>query len=348
MDSPSKGGSLGIAVKEKYIENLSKYSKPQLLDMCERQSNLLANKWVHILARIPLHRIQMRFPLAIRRSRLNQLADKGARIKTLHDRIVAEIESRNEMDQAAAIFSDLNIAEKGLKTVTQMEWNGGKMNASDELAGIDSDDDAEDERTVDPLKVIAQSRAQTKIVKVERPEPSLVTAADLEEIKSFAPALEPHALYVCEKDKIVDENSNVKFLPHKTSRSDVHSVAKEKSRVHGKHWEVTAATPPTMRNNEAKVLTLKESIEIERKYKDELKQLQEKNALERLELRKKIISENATLLPEGIDLSDPNKLFNSYRVKESNDDDSDDESFSENSDNGDEPEVGGVSVVAYD
>lgn len=255
------------------------------------------------------------------------------------------------MDQAAAIFSDLNIVEKGLKTVTQMEWNGGKVNASDDLAGIDSDDDAEDERTVDPLKVIAQSRAQTKIVKVERPEPSLVTAADLEEIKSFVPALEPHALYVCEKDKIVDENSNVserKFLPHKTTRSDVHSVAKEKSRVHGKHWEVTAATPPTMRNSEAKVLTLKESIEIERKYKDELKQLQEKNAQDRLGLRKKIISENASLLPEGIDLSDPNKLFHSYRVKESNDDDSGDESFSENSDNGEEPEVGGVSVAAYD
>lgn len=44
MASPSKGGSLGVAVKEKYIEDLSKYSKPQLLEMCERQSNLLANK----------------------------------------------------------------------------------------------------------------------------------------------------------------------------------------------------------------------------------------------------------------------------------------------------------------
>lgn len=285
------------------------------------------------------------------RSRLGKLADKGARIQSLYDRLVVEIESRSEMDQAAAIFSDLNIVEKGLKTVTQMEWYGGKGDNSEHLVGIDSDDDAEDERNTDPLKLIAQSRAQTKIVRVERPETRLVTAADLEEIKSFGNELDLHALYVCDKDKIIDENSNVKgqkFLPHKTTRSDVHSVAKEKGRLHGKHWEVTAATPPTLRNSGAKVLTLKESIEIEGKYKDELKKLQEKQAVERLETRRKIISENAGLLPAGTDLSDPNKLFQSYREKEVKDDDSDDESFSENSDNGEEPEIGGVSVVAYD
>lgn len=255
------------------------------------------------------------------------------------------------MDQAAAVFSDLNIADKGLKTVMQMEWNGGKADEGEHLVALDSDDDAEDERNTDPLKVIAQSRVQTKIVKVERPEQRLVTAADLEEIKSFGNELDPHALYVCDKDKIVDENSNIKakkFLPHKTTRSDVHSVAKEKGRLHGKHWEVTAATPPTLRNSEAKVLTLKDSIEIERKYKDELKKLQEKQAVERLESRKKIICENVGLLSANTDLSDPNKLFQSYREKEAKDDDSDDESFSENSDNGEEPEVGGVSVVAYD
>lgn len=282
------------------------------------------------------------------RLRLTKLADRGARIQLLYDRITKEIDSRNEMDEAAAFFSDLNIAEKGLKTVTQMEWNGGKANASGEqLTGVDSDDDAEEERNVDPLKVIAQSRAQTKIVKVEKAVPSLITAADLQEIKSFGVELDPHALYVCDIDKLIDEKRK-KFLPHKTTKSDVHSVAKEKGRLHGKHWEVTAATPPMLRNSEAKVLTLKESIEIERKYKDDLKQLQETQATERLESRKKLISENIGLLPVGTDFSDPNKLFETYREKGTHDDDSEDEAVSENSDDGEEPEAGGVSVVVYD
>lgn len=302
------------------------------------------------LACIPLNETSCNF-FCVHRSRLEKLVDKGVRIKSLYDRIVKEIESRNEIDVAAIIFSDLNIAEKGLKAVTQMEWNGGKANGNEQLVGIDSDDDAEDDRNVDPLKVIAQSRATTKIVKVKKPESSLVSEADLEEIKSFGIELDAHALYVCDKDKFIDENSNMerkKFLPHKTTRSDVHSIAKEKGRVHGKHWEITAATPPTIRNSEAKMLTLKESIEIERKYKEDLKQLQENQATERLKSRKKIISENIALLPSGADLFDPNILFQSYREKETNKDDSDDESLSENSDNGEEPEVGGVSVVAYD
>lgn len=280
------------------------------------------------------------------RSRLEKLPDKGERIKSLYIRIIEEIKSRNEIDQAATVFSDLNIAEKGLKAITQMEWNGGKPNGDENVAGVDIGDDLEDEEHL--LKMLAQSRTQTKIVQVEKPEPSLVTAADLKEIKSFDVQLEPHALYVCEKDKIVDENSNMKtkkFYPHKTTTSDVHSVEKEKSRLHGKHWEVTAATPPKLRNNEAKVLTLKESIEIERKHKEDLKKLMEQQTMVRLASRQKLISENIELLAPNIDTPDPNKVFQLYREKA---DDSDEESISENSDNGEEPETGGVSVVSYD
>lgn len=280
------------------------------------------------------------------RSRLEKLSDKGERIKSLHIRIVEEIESRKELDQAATVFSDLNIAVKGLKAIMQMEWNGGKTNGDENVASADSDDDLDEENKL--LKMLARSRVQTKIVQVEKPEPSLVTAADLEEIKSFDVQLEPHALYVAGKDKIVDENSNVKtkkFYPHKTTTSDVHSVEKEKSRPHGKHWEVTAATPPTLRNSEAKMLTLKESIEIERKQKEDSKKFLEQQAMERLALRQKLISENIELLAPNIDTTDPNKLFQSYREKV---DDSDEESFSENSDDGEEPETGGVSVVTYD
>lgn len=43
---PIKSGpeNLSVAIKEKYIEDLSKYTKGQLLEMRDRQMNLLSNK----------------------------------------------------------------------------------------------------------------------------------------------------------------------------------------------------------------------------------------------------------------------------------------------------------------
>lgn len=74
----------------------------------------------------------------------------------------------------------------------------------------------------------------------------------------------------------------------RTTKSDVHTVEKEKQRKHGKHWEVTAATPPTIRNNAAKLIPLQESIETERQHKEKLREQIEKHAEERLAMRKKI------------------------------------------------------------
>lgn len=43
---PMKNGpdNLSVAVKEKYIEDLAKYTKVQLLEMRDRQMKLLSNK----------------------------------------------------------------------------------------------------------------------------------------------------------------------------------------------------------------------------------------------------------------------------------------------------------------
>lgn len=293
------------------------------------------------------------------------MADKGERIQTLFNRIEEELKARNEIDAAAALFSDLNIAENGLRTVTQMEWIGGQQTKQiDEV--IDSDDD-EDEQNIDPLKIIAQSRDNVKTVKILPPEPTLITAADLIEIESFANEakessantstssstsveLEPHALYICDKDKGLEgaKSTKKKFFAHKTTKSDVHNVDKEKQRVQGKNWEVTAATPPIIRNSEVKMLPLKESIEIEQKYQQELRDLQEKQAVERLEARKKLIADNLSLLPPGSDLNNPNEFFKFYRDPDRNGHDSDNESFSDNSFDGEEGHSGGVSVVVYD
>lgn len=328
------------------------------------------------------------------RLRLSKLPDKGNRIGQLHDKIVAEISSRNETDLAAALFSDLNIAEKGIETVTHMEWHGVKIN-DDRIATstLDSDDDDDNDQNIDPLKIIAQSRNTVKLVNIVKPVKNLITPADLEDIKSFAnetgnhqvsaglvnvnsvieiygaptnsqmkettkietpsAELEPHAIYVCQKDKSFDKNLTMrqKFLPFKTTKTDVHNNETEKKRVHGKHWEITAATPPFIRNCEAKLITLRESIEIERKHKDELKALQEKQAVKRLEARKKILADNISILPSGSHLLDPNVFFQSYRQRENKleeTSESEEEAFSDNSDNGDETETGGVTIPNYD
>lgn len=317
-----------------------------------------------------------------------KLPDKGERIQKLYENILNELNARNEVDRAAQMFSELNIVEKGVKTVTQMEWSGGKVNDGQMIVAadtLDSDDDDVD-GVSDPLKIIAQSR-ETKLVKVVKPPPSLITEADLQDIKSIEAEnqaekiandggaeatstkaaeeesdanksmntsieLEPHAIYMMKKDKAFDEKCELpkKFLPFRTTKSDVHNVEKEKQRKHGKHWEVTAATPPTIRNSAAKLIPLHESIETERQHKEKLREQMEKQAEERLAMRKKIISENISLLPSGSALLDPNSFFQSYRQRDENaenDDESDNEneSFSDNSDDGDEPDTHGISVV---
>lgn len=188
-----------------------------------------------------------------------------------------EIESRNEIEIAALKFSDLNIASKGVSAVTALEWSSGKSQQPPNVV-VDSDDDEE----VDPLKVLAQSR-DVKLVKVTKPEVSLITPADLEEIASFSSSestdqkqkskpelvgqvLEPHALYACGIDTTFNNHPHArpKFKPYKTTITDVHSIDQEKGRKVKDKWEATAATPPVLRNSEATILTLQESIEIQR------------------------------------------------------------------------------------
>lgn len=165
------------------------------------------------------------------------------------------------------MFSNLNIASKGIETLTSMEWNGKLNSGTHEQILLDSDDDDEDSaQAVDPLKIIAQNRDTKKNVAIAKPEVSLITKEDLEEIKSFQKDtvdLDPHAIYICEKEKEHHGEIKSKFMPFKTTKSDSHSIEKEKLRKFGRHWEITAATPPPLRNAEAKELTLQESIELQ-------------------------------------------------------------------------------------
>lgn len=214
------------------------------------------------------------------RKRLSKLPDKGKRIIDLHEKVSKEIVARNDIEKAAQLFSNLNIATEGIKQMTKMEWNGKyEPNSNDVQTVLDSDDDDE----TDPLKIIAQSQDMKKKIKVIKPERKLITDADLEEIKlssidnrkeeylatKDSIQLEPHAIHLCDIESH-HENRN-KYLPYKTTKTNVHSTEAEKSRKTGKHWEITAATPPPIRNREVKELSIQESIDIQKKQYTALK-----------------------------------------------------------------------------
>lgn len=224
-----------------------------------------------------------------------------------------ELDHRNEVDSAAKLFSELNIASIGKKKLNNLEWSG-KLD-SDKVY-LDSDDD--DEQEVDPLKIVASSTEGQKerLVKVEKEE-TLITQEDLEEIKSFqvsesvieevgltdksklekllknnqvendksqSELLEPYGKFLCEKEFNSHPNAN-KYLPFKTTKSNVHDPEKEKHRKVGKHWEITAATPPPIQHNGVKMLSLQESIEIGSVQREIKKEAMTRHAEDRLAMK---------------------------------------------------------------
>lgn len=307
------------------------------------------------------------------RAFIDKLPDKGARIQSLYDRICAELKARYTVERAAELFSELNIVERGQQTLNQMEWLGGQRGDQVIVAAdtLDSDDDQPD--GMDPLKIIAQSR-ETKLVKVQKPPKSLITEADLADIRSMAEPqdasrtdtsqsspntstnsadLEPRALAIIKNEELhqaAAKDGRQRFLPFRTTKSDVHNVDREKARSAGKHWINTAATPPLIRNDAARLITLGESIAAERLQQARVREQMVRQAVERLDARRKIIADNIKLLPAGSELLDPNSFFQSYRQREEHFNEAeDDDSLSEHSalDECEDDEADGVSVLIH-
>lgn len=357
--------------KKELVKDITKLSKPDLEEILERQTNLLANK-----------------------ARLNRLPDKGKRIRDYYDKVLVEIEKRNVIDRAAELFSELNIASKGKQILDSLEWNGKYKKNNDNLVHlVDSDEDDE----VDPLKIIAQSRDDAKRVKFIKPEPVFITKTDLEEIESFknltigesvdtksklsqdlinsnessqgsrpssqlsvASDFDPHMNYLCTKETDAVP-PRAKYKPYFTTVSNSQDPQKEKHRNRSKHWEITAATPPPFRHQEAKIMTLHESIVLQMQQKEEMDAIQKAQAVERLmarEKRKQISEPSTSAAP----------FFKSYRVPKSQFDDIDsDDGEEEHDDDDDEsdsndeeawaeqevhddigPESGGITIVQYE
>ncbi|XP_067013066.2 DNA-directed RNA polymerase II subunit GRINL1A isoform X2 [Anabrus simplex] len=236
---------------------------------------------------------------------ISKLPDKGKRITEFRDKIQAQLAQTNEVEQACGLLSGLSL--KNTKNVTEeIEWTG-KYPSKEEALDSDDDSDAEERN---PIKILAtQGGVGTykKSFRKEKEEESLIKPSDLEDIESFkakdsdkqstteqtdSRSSTPNGLinvpegdlYIKHLFEIMErprEKKREPFKPFRTTVSDVHSpsrVPKPKNR----HWEVTAATPPDPVHGEVKVVSLQESLELQKMQAAKLKEIQAKHAAERL------------------------------------------------------------------
>lgn len=111
------------------------------------------------------------------------MPDKGKRIQDTYDKVVAEINRRNDVDATANLLGELNIASKGKTVLNNLEWHGHSK--SDDSSHVDDVLDSDDEQEIDPLRIIAKGTMHERQVKVLPPPATLITAEDLIDIASF-------------------------------------------------------------------------------------------------------------------------------------------------------------------
>lgn len=92
--------------------------------------------------------------VAFSRKFISKLSDKGEKIISFHDKILKELERRNEVEEAANLLSRLNIASEGKIAMSKLEWTGKYNDKDDENATKIVELDSDDEE--DPLKILAQ------------------------------------------------------------------------------------------------------------------------------------------------------------------------------------------------
>ncbi|KAM3961256.1 RNA polymerase II subunit M [Aphomia sociella] len=282
------------------IGNLSSKSVQELQELLERQLKLLNNKLF-----------------------VNKLPDKGAKIQSFHDKIVNALKEKDAEEQTCRLFSGMNLGVDN-QAVQNVEWEGKLANTKDEY--LDSDDNSEPE---DVLQILSQSTSLEKKIQVIEPEKPIITPIDLAEIAEI-----PHVKYLVDK---TEHNSKIKpvehFKPFKTTKSDVHNPEKEIHRKKHKHWEVTAATPPPIIHGPAKLLSLDESLKLQKTYNVHLKEIEAQHAAEKLLARTGI---KMAILPEDT------SQFGKYRDADSDDSDVSDIEGSDKEVHDEEPERGGV------
>lgn len=192
------------------------------------------------------------------RKRLQQLPDKGRRIQDTYEKVLSEINRRDDVDAAANLLGELNIASKGKITLNNLEWHG--RSKADDSSHVDDVLDSDDEQEMDPLRIIAQGTMHERQVKVLPPPETLITAEDLRDIASFQPGTDsPDSALV---DHSLPSNGSGKDLSETISAEIIEiDVAKLKE----KHL------PETTLDQHAQYLIDKTEVQVTKKEREKFK-----------------------------------------------------------------------------
>lgn len=181
---------------------------------------------------------------------------------------------KNEIESATNFLESLNLGEKD---IDNLEWKGSDNKKYD----LDSDDDE------DPIAILASNTKNKKILRRLSINDQIITEDDLKEAEEIVKG-------VLQLDPVLERivtNENMdpskRFLPHKP-RFKSASWSEDSLSDDGfkKIRDNSAATPPVHVHG-AKLLSLRESIEAEHTHHLKMKELQEKQAAERLAVKAK-------------------------------------------------------------
>ncbi|KAJ0180731.1 hypothetical protein K1T71_004135 [Dendrolimus kikuchii] len=282
------------------ITDLSAKTYIELLELRDRQIKLLNNH-----------------------SFISKLPDKGIKIQAFHDKIVANLRAKQEEEHTCRMLDNLKLTER---SVQQIEWTGKIDKNQDKY--LDSDDDSEPE---DVMQILSQSTALEKTVKYVQAEKLLIAPDDLLSIGEI-----PHVKYIVNKTENLTSKPKTtgNFKPFKTTKSDVHNPEKELQRNSKlRKWEVTAATPPPIKHGPAKILTIEESLKLQKEHNMRIQEVEAEHAAQKL------------LAKAGIKMASvPTDItkFGTYREADSEDSQESDPEGSDKEVHDEEPERGGV------
>jgi hypothetical protein len=191
------------------------------------------------------------------------------------------LSQREDVDKACELFSGLKIGKPSVSD--ELEWTGKYSQTSHETRSLDSDDESDGDRN--PLKILATQcgvGAYRKQHKIEEPDESLIKQEDLKDVESSANNVtegseqdgNAYVRRLCDKSEKPKENKKEPFRPYRLTKASSDGQSPKSLQVKkplGPHWEVTAATPPQPVFGDVKLISLQESLQLQKEQAAKLK-----------------------------------------------------------------------------
>ncbi|XP_047112228.1 DNA-directed RNA polymerase II subunit GRINL1A [Schistocerca piceifrons] len=192
---------------------------------------------------------------------LSKLPDKGEKIQNFLSALKEEQANRNEAEEVTSVLADMKIGSD------DVEWSGShslNVNGQKKVS--------QDETRRKNISSSEDSEFQSQ----EKQERNLTASQVAREFGEV-----PYVKSVIHKVEKPDTEKQERFKPNMSKKS---AEKEEKPQIQKTRpqWEVTAATPPPPVYNDVKVLTLEESLALQKEQLLRLKEAQVKQAQERL------------------------------------------------------------------